>query len=68
MGVLKKLIVETLGSKKALAAITAVIGIWVAPGETESKINQTLGIIGAWLVAQGIADNGKSAAKIQAGE
>tara|TARA_R110000822_G_scaffold98088_2_gene222056 strand:+ start:3337 stop:3543 length:207 start_codon:yes stop_codon:yes gene_type:complete len=68
MGVLKKLIVETLGSKKALAAITAVIGIWVAPGETESKINQTLGIIGAWLVAQGIADNGKAAAKIQAGE
>ena len=67
MDLLKKLILETLTSKKALATITAVIGIWVTPGDTPSKINQTLGIIGAWIVAQGIADNGKEAAKIEAG-
>tara|TARA_R110000823_G_scaffold177460_1_gene310047 strand:- start:3 stop:209 length:207 start_codon:yes stop_codon:yes gene_type:complete len=68
MDILKKLILETLTSKKALAAISAVIGIWVTPGEIQMKINQTLGVIGAWLVAQGIADNGKAAAKIEAGQ
>jgi len=53
-------------SKKFVMAIAGlvavVVGNFYAPGE--AIVMQVAGIVSAYLVAQGIADNGKSAAII----
>ena len=69
MSILKKLILETLASKKFLAT---VIGVLVSTagkslGLPEETIIQIVASISAYVIGQGIADNGKAAAKIKAG-
>ena len=57
---------ELFKSKKfvmAMAGVVAVVvGHFYAPGE--AMVMQVAGLIMAYIVGQGIADNGKEAAKI----
>lgn len=62
-------ICELLTSKKGLAAIVAfvmVISKSFGVPINEETLMQLLGILGTYIIGQGIADLGKSAAKITA--
>jgi hypothetical protein len=60
---------DLFGSKKGIAAMAGVLSI-VATSLgyaflSETALMQLLGILGAFIVGQGLADIGKEAAKVQ---
>jgi hypothetical protein len=67
MDVLKAL----FSSKKGVAAIAGILCVVAQQLGfaflTEAALMQILGVIGAFIVGQGIADNGKEAAKVTNG-
>ena len=60
----KRMLAEFVGSKKAMGMLTAVIGIVLTEGTAHEATTKITGVVVAWLLSQGIADNGKSAAMI----
>ena len=66
---MKRMIAELLTSKKGammIASITAYVIARIGFDVEADQILPVLGMIAAWLVGQGLADHGKSAAKINA--
>lgn len=59
---------ELLGSKKAwAAAVAAIVGLLGKKvGLDEDTITKVVGAIVAYILAQGVADLGKEAAKVKA--
>lgn len=73
MEALKRFLSAIAGSKKAVAAVAAVLFVFLAPilGKvgltvTEDELQQVLGVAIAYLVGQGLADTGKERAKLEA--
>lgn len=73
MDILKRFLSAIAGSKKAVAAVAAVLFVFLAPvlGKvgltvTEDELQQVLGVVIAYLVGQGLADTGKERAKLEA--
>lgn len=70
MGLLWETVKALLGSKKFVASMIAAL-VWVAGKVGLSVDTETMaGIVGpivGYVLAQGIADNNKEAAKLQAG-
>jgi hypothetical protein len=63
-----KLLAEVLTSKKALATVAGLIVAGAAKygfGLEESTVIEILAAVAAYVIGQGIADNGKEAAKIE---
>jgi hypothetical protein len=63
-----KLFAEILTSKKALATVAGLIVAGSAKygfGLDEATVVEILGSVAAYVIGQGIADNGKEAAKIE---
>lgn len=63
-----KLLAEILTSKKALATVAGLIVAGAAKyglGLEESTVIEILAAVAAYVIGQGIADNGKEAAKIE---
>jgi len=60
------LLKELLNSKKFVAMIIGVIATFLSRrlGLPEEQVAEVIGLIIAYVVGQGIADNGKEAAKI----
>lgn len=66
---MKAVLIDLFTSKKALATIAGVllaltnrIGLHIDP----DQLNLALGLIGAYVLGQGIADHGKAAAEVNA--
>jgi len=63
---------DLVSSKKAIAAIAGLLTVIAnslgLTGLSEESLMQILGVLGAFMVGQGIADNGKEAAKITNGK
>jgi len=67
MSTLKTLLVGIFTSKKALALLAGAIVFALSKAGLnilESSITPLLALIGTYIVGQGIADNGKEAAKV----
>jgi hypothetical protein len=72
MELFKRFLLAIVGSKKAVAAVATVIFLFIAPqlGElgievTQVEIQAVVALVIAYLVGQGIADNGKGAVQAQ---
>ena len=61
----KRMLAEFVSSKKAMTMLTAVFGIVLTEGTAHEATTKITGVVVAWLVSQGIADNGKSAAIVE---
>ena len=64
---IKPVLAQILTSKKALALIAAAIVWALAQAKivaSPSDILPLLGVVSAYLISQGIADNGKEAVKV----
>ena len=69
---LMQVLKDLLASKKGIAAMAGVLSIVAGSLGfaflTETAMMQLLGILGAFIVGQGMADIGKEAAKVEKGE
>jgi hypothetical protein len=67
-----RVIKEMFGSKKFLASVAGVIAVAVAKLTgveiPDDILMGVLGIVAAYVVGQGVADHGKEATKIAAGQ
>jgi hypothetical protein len=68
-------VVEMMNSKKAIAMVTGMVAAFLStkigldPEVTVTLLQALAGIIGSYIIGQGIADHGKEAEKIKlAGE
>lgn len=73
MSILKRFVSAIAGSKKAVATVAGALFTLLAPVArrygveiTEEQVLEVLGLIGAYVIGQGVADHGKEAAKIAA--
>lgn len=74
---MKEALTGLFGSKKALAAMAGTVtstlvlmaakhGYGLDPAAAETLVKVILGIVGAYVLGQGVADWGKEGAKVQA--